>query len=208
MTEDEVKTCIEGCRKKDRHSQKRLYQEFHGFAMSICLRYAANAYEAGEILNDGFFKIFTRIHKFDDSRPFQPWLGRIMCNTAIDYYRANFRKQQTVQIEKAAPAAIAVAAEQKLEYVELLAMVQRLPLTYRAVFNLYVMDGFSHEEIGAMLNISAGTSRSNLFKARQQLRAMLREAGGPGGQNTSDTPVVVMKPSPAHPVLHPNYRKS
>ncbi len=208
MTEDEVKTCIEGCKKKDRQSQQRLYQEFHAFAMSICLRYAANAYEAADMLNDGFFKIFTRIHTFDNSRAFQPWLGRVICNTAIDFYRANFKKQQTVQIEKAAPAAIAVAAEHKPEYADLLAMVQRLPLTYRTVFNLYAMDGFSHEEIGAMLNITAGTSRSNLFKARQLLREMLRKAGDPGGQHTSDTPVVMMKSPAADPALHPNYRKS
>ncbi len=208
MTEDEIRICIEGCKKRDRHSQKRLYQEFHAFAISICIRYAGNAYEAGEILNDGFFKVFTQIQKFDNSRPFQPWLSKIMCNTAIDYYRANFKRQKTVEIEKAAPATVEVDAEQKLNYTDLLAMVQRLPVTYRAVFNLYVMDGFSHEEIGVILNSTAGTSRSNLFKARQLLREMLREAGGQGGQNTSPAPIVLMNPTPVNPAFHPNYRKS
>lgn len=209
MTEEEENILIQGCKKRDRQSQKSLYQAFYGYAMSICLRYGGNAYEASEILNDGFFKVFTQIHKYDSSRAFKPWLGRIICNTSIDYYRSNFKKQQTTDIEKAAPASIGIAVEQKMNYEDLLALVQKLPATYRTVFNLYAIDGFSHEEIGKLLNITAGTSRSNLFKARQHLQQMLKEKGISGNDRTStDTPIVPINQPLINPVFHPNYKKS
>ncbi|MCO4293360.1 sigma-70 family RNA polymerase sigma factor [Solitalea sp. MAHUQ-68] len=157
----------------DRQSQKMLYQAFYGFAMSICLRYAASRYEAAEVVNEGFFKVFTNIEKFDSTRPFKSWLSSIMHNASIDFYRANIKRTLSDDLESVPEIEISASVEQKLAYDDLLEMVQQLPPAYRAVFNLYAIDGYSHDEIGKMLHISSGTSKSNLFKARMKLQKML-----------------------------------
>jgi RNA polymerase sigma-70 factor (ECF subfamily) len=141
--------------------------------MKICLRFADNQYEASEILNEGFFKAFTNIEKYDKSRPFTTWFGKILYNTSIDYYRTNLRWSQFVDLEKSDTKMNDFNVEQKLDYEDLIAIIQRLPPAYRVVFNLYVVDGYSHEEIAEMTGITASTSRSNLHKARLKLQKML-----------------------------------
>lgn len=175
MVEKELQHLIEGCKKQDRQSQKLLYQTLYGFGMSICLRYAHNENEASEVLNDGFFKAFINIEQYDEERPFKPWLGKIMYHAAIDYYRAGLKWANREDLEQLNPAVNEVSVEQKLGYDDLLGLVQRLPPAYRMVFNLYVIDGYSHEEIGEMIGIGAGTSRSNLYKARLKLQDMLSQ---------------------------------
>lgn len=176
MGEEELYQLIGGCIRQERSSQKMLYKAFYGFSMSICLRYANNRDEAAEVMNQGFFKVFTRIETYDTSRPFKAWLGRIMTNVSIDYYRANLKTAYTDDLEKAEGISDGDFADKKLNYDDLLAMVQRLPNAYRTVFNLFAIDGYSHEEIGEMLEISPGTSKSNLHKARQKLKQMIFEA--------------------------------
>lgn len=173
MVEKELQRIIDGCIADDRKSQELLYKELYGFAMKICLRYADNRYEASEIVNEGFFKAFTNMEKYDSSRPFLSWLSKIMYNASIDHYRTNLKWSQFVELEKSAQKTNESAAEHKLDYEDLLSMIQRLPTAYRVVFNLYAVDGYSHEEIAEMTGISASTSRSNLYKARQKLQQML-----------------------------------
>ncbi|WP_423129556.1 RNA polymerase sigma factor [Gaoshiqia sp. Z1-71] len=173
MAEKDLQKLIDGCRKHDRQSQKLLYQRLYGFAMKICLRFAENRDEASEILNEGFFKVFTNIEKYDDQWPFKAWLGKIIYHASIDYYRANLKWSQMGRLEKTDDVLHQATIEHKLEYDDLLAIVQRLPPAYRIVFNLYAVDGYSHDEIAQMVGISAGTSRSNLHKARQKLQQML-----------------------------------
>lgn len=192
MSEQELQNIIQGCVNNDRASQKMLYKTLYGFAMGICLRYAANRYEAAEILNTGFFKALTNIKKYDESRPFKAWLGRIITNTAIDYYRTNLKVAYTEDIETAGDIGVDEAVSTKLNYEDLLALVQNLPQAYRTVFNLYAIDGYSHDEIAAMLGINAGTSKSNLHKARQKLQQMIK------GKQSGDTgrpgePVLIHK---------------
>ncbi|MOA02868.1 ECF RNA polymerase sigma factor SigW [compost metagenome] len=175
MTEEQLQLLIRGCINNDRQSQKMLYQAFYGFAMGICLRYANNRYEAAEIVNEGFFKIYTHMDKYDRDRPFKAWLSKIMHNVSIDYYRANIKTTMTDELDEADTKEIKAEIEDKLAYEDLLAIIQRLPTAYRTVFNLYAIDGYSHDEIGQMLHISSGTSKSNLFKARQKLQQMLTE---------------------------------
>jgi RNA polymerase sigma factor (sigma-70 family) len=124
-------------------------------------------------LNEGFFKAFTNIEKYDQSRPFLSWLSKIMFNASIDYYRTNLKWTQFVGLEKTEQKTNESAVEHKLDYEDLLSMIQRLTPAYRIVFNLYAVDGYSHEEIAEMTGISASTSRSNLYKARQKLQQML-----------------------------------
>jgi len=154
-------------------SQKKLYYNFYGFAMGICLRYARNRDEAVEILNDGFYKVLTRLDKYDPSKPFLPWLSRIMTNTAIDHYRAELKHPITSDLAELEIKVEENDIQSKLNYEDLLKLVQALPPGYRTVFNLFAIDGFTHEEIAKQLRISVGTSKSNLFKARQKLMSML-----------------------------------
>jgi RNA polymerase sigma factor (sigma-70 family) len=144
--------------------------------MGICLRYAGNRDEAAEVMNQGFFKVFTHIESYDISRPFKAWLGKIMMNVSIDFYRANLKMAYTDDLDQAEHVTDGELVDRNLHYNDLLAMVQRLPQAYRTVFNLFAIDGYSHEEIGTMLNINAGTSKSNLHKARQKLKQMILDA--------------------------------
>jgi RNA polymerase sigma factor (sigma-70 family) len=176
MGEAELQRLISGCLQQNRQDQKALYQAFYGLAMSICLRYAGNRYEAAEIMNQGFFKVFTNLDKYDTQRPLAAWIGRIMMNTSVDYYRRNLKANQTDSLELADEVAHDDLPDQKLKYNDLIAMIQRLPQAYRTVFNLFAIEGYTHEEIAGMLNISTGTSKSNLFKAREKLKSMIMNA--------------------------------
>ena len=176
MGEEELHQLIGGCIRKDRGSQKMLYKAFYGFSMGICLRYANNREEAAEVMNQGFFKVFTRIDTYDITRPFKAWLGKIVTNVSIDYYRANLKMAYAEDLDKAENITDGELPDRKLNYEDLLAMIQRLPNAYRTVFNLYAIEGYTHEEIGEMLDISSGTSKSNLHKARQKLKQMILEA--------------------------------
>ncbi len=186
MGEEELHQLIGGCIKQERSSQKMLYKAFYGFSMGICLRYANNREEAAEVMNQGFFKVFTRIETYDTSRPFKAWLGKIMMNVSIDYYRSNLKMAYTEDLDKAEYVTDGELADRKLNYDDLLAMIQKLPNAYRTVFNLFAIEGYSHEEIGEMLNISSGTSKSNLHKARQKLKQMISEADKLGNNNNNN----------------------
>jgi len=181
MSEEELQQLIEGCRNQDRKCQKMLYKALYGFAMGICLRYAGNRYEASEILNTGFFKVMTNMEKYDPAKPFKAWLGRIMMNTSIDYYRSNLKVAYTEELDQADHVGVSESVTSKLGYDELLKLVQKLPEAYRTVFNLFAIDGYTHEEIGEMLGINPGTSKSNLHKARQKLQKMLQSASSGSG---------------------------
>ena len=165
---------IQGCIRNERDSQKALYKHFYSFAMGICLRYANDRLDAAGILNDGFFKAFKNITKYEPTKAFLPWIGRIITNTAIDYYRANLKFADHVDILDHENIAQVSSVYDKLAYHDLLALVQKLSTGYRTVFNLFAIDGYTHEEIAEMLGISVGTSKSNLFKARQKLQEMLK----------------------------------
>lgn len=173
MAEKELQHLIDGCVRQERQSQEMLYQQLYGFAMKICLRCADNRGQAAEIVNEGFFKAFTNIGKYDSRWPFKAWLKKIMYHTSIDYYRSNLKWANMEELERSDYLVHDDSVERKLGYDDLLTMVQRLPPACRIVFNLYAIDGYSHEEIAQMTGISAGTSRSNLHKARQKLQQML-----------------------------------
>ncbi len=165
----------------ERRSQQQLYTRYYSYALSICLRYARHREEALEVVNDGFMKLFRDIRRFDPTRyelqsSFQGWLKSIMIHTAIDYYRAHVKHQQQLALEEAAftyPDAAPTPLD-ALAYEDLTALIQRLSPAYRTVFNLYVLDGFTHEEIARQLGISVGASKSNLSKARGHLREFLQ----------------------------------
>lgn len=176
MGEEELHQLIRGCIRHERGCQKMLYKAFYGFSMGICLRYTGNREEAAEVMNQGFYKIFTHLETYDISRPFKAWLGKIMMNVSIDYYRANLKMAYTEDLDKAEHISDGDLADKKLNYDDLLQMVQKLPHAYRTVFNLFAIEGYSHDEIAKMLDITSGTSKSNLHKARQKLKQMIFKA--------------------------------
>ncbi len=165
---------LKGCQKNDRKCQKNLYQHFYGYAMSICLRYAEDRDEAVEILNETFMKIFKNLKKFDLSKPFKPWLRKILINTCINNYRKK-KIKFTEDIETANQYAGSEEILSGISYQEILEMIRKLSPAYRAVFNLHVIEGYKHEEIAEMLNISVGASKSNLSKAKKNLQEILKE---------------------------------
>lgn len=168
---------LAGCLRNQRQSQELLYRQFYGYAMSVCLRYAPTRESALEVLNDGFLKVFTRLDQYDATQPFKAWLRRIMINSAVDHYRQEVRHYNQDSLEQAEQlsAPDTVDAYSQLAHEDLLMLIQRLSPAYRLVFNLYVMDGFTHEEIAGQLGISTGASKSNLARARENLRQLLKQ---------------------------------
>jgi len=198
MGEEDLHQLIRGCIKQDRKCQKMLYKAFYGFAMGICLRYTNDRDEAAAVMNQGFFKVFTHLESFDPSRPFKAWLGKIMMNVSIDFYRANLKMAYTDDLETAENLSDGELTDANLNYNDLLAMVQKLPPAYRTVFNLFAIEGYSHEEIGEMLHIDTGTSKSNLHKARKKLKQMILKADAPSSainnyhSGSNQTPIVAI----------------
>ncbi|GAB3641788.1 RNA polymerase sigma factor [Spirosoma arcticum] len=167
---------LAGCLRNHRQSQELLYRQFYGYAMSVCLRYAPTREGALEVLNDGFLKVFTRLEQYDPEQPFKGWFRRILINAALDHYRQEVRHHHFDDVEQAGQTIMSESADahSQLAHEELLGLIQRLSPAYRLVFNLYVMDGFTHDEIAAQLGISVGASKSNLARARENLRTYLK----------------------------------
>ena len=148
--------------------------------MSICDRYTSRGEDASEILNDGFLKIFKEIHHFkpayaDVVNSFKGWLRKIMVYTAIDHFRKNNKHKNVIELDTAVvhlPVEMETAFD-KISYDEIIRFIQDLSPAYRTVLNLFIVEGFSHEEIASKLDIAIGTSKSNLAKARKQLQKIL-----------------------------------
>jgi RNA polymerase sigma factor (sigma-70 family) len=177
----ELLDIITGCRHAKKESQKELYALYYGFAMGICMRYCNRNTDVVEIVNDGYLKVFKTINDFSAryenvEASFMGWLKKIMIYTAIDHYRKNVKHNQQQELEEAQFAIIdyGETSIDMLSYKEILILVQQLSPTYRTVFNLFVLDGYKHEEIAKQLNISVGTSKSNLAKAKLNIQKMLK----------------------------------
>lgn len=177
---EELQIHIQGCALNNRESQKKIYSSFYGYAMSICHRYTSQEEDAIEILNDGFLKVFIEIYRFkpayaDTVSSFKGWLRKIMIYTAIDHFRKNHKHQVIGELNENylhIPSAHEDAID-KISHEEIVSAIRYLTPGYRTVLNLFIIEGFSHEEIAKELGISTGTSKSNLAKARKQLQKIL-----------------------------------
>ena len=180
LSAEELSMHIERCALNNRESQKKIYSSFYGYAMAVCDRYTNNQNDAVEILNDGFLKIFKEIYRYkpaytDVVSSFKGWLRKIMVYTAIDHFRKNHKHQFTADLDNGI-VQVASAGEDALDrisYEEIIRSIQDLTPGYRTVLNLFIIEGFTHEEISEQLGISIGTSKSNLAKARRQLQKIL-----------------------------------
>ena len=173
MTKQELATLIKGVQKKDRLSQKRLYLQFCDYSMTVCARYARSDQEAEEIVNEVFFKVITKIDTYSPQHSFITWLHTITVRTAIDYLRANKQAPTTDNVVILENVIVSEDILDHLSTEEILQLVRKLPPAYRATFNLYVVEGYSHSEIAEALGVTEGTSRSNLMAARQKLQAFI-----------------------------------
>jgi len=151
--------------------------------MAISMRYCNSKDDAMEVVNDGFLKIYRELHNFKPAHSsfeasLKGWMKTIFVHTAIDHYRKNKKNYLVGEMEDAhfEMADAQETAIDKMSYAEIIEMVQRLSPVYKTVFNLFVIDGFKHEEIAKQLNITVGTSKSNLAKARANIQKMLSES--------------------------------
>lgn len=180
LSAEELSLHIERCALNNRESQKKIYTSFYGYAMAVCDRYTNNQDDAIEILNDGFLKVFKEIYRYkpaytDVISSFKGWLRKIMVYTAIDHFRKNHKHQFTTDLDNGViqVASHAEDALDRISYEEIIRSIQDLTPGYRTVFNLFIIEGFTHEEISEKIGISIGTSKSNLAKARRQLQKIL-----------------------------------
>jgi RNA polymerase sigma factor (sigma-70 family) len=165
-----IRRCSEG----EVRAQELLYRRYFSFAMSVAIRYTCDEGEAMEIVNDSYMKVLDKISGFDTARPFRSWYGRILINSAIDNYRRrDTRHSSHIQISE-----IEATEEQEPEIDaelfagDILYLFMQLPENYRVTFNLFEIEGYTHNEIGQMLGITTSSSRSNLARAKKALREL------------------------------------
>ncbi|MGB1231262.1 MAG: RNA polymerase sigma factor [Winogradskyella sp.] len=165
---------IKNCVKKDAKAQSQLYKQYASKLFSLCLKYSKNYAEAEDNLHDTFITIFNKIDQYNNKGAFEGWLKRIAINTSLQRYRENVGVYDIIneaQIED-----VSVSIDDKNVNIDfLLKIIQELPNKYRLVFNLYVLDGYSHVEISELINISTGTSKSNLARARLILKNKIED---------------------------------
>ena len=172
LTENDL---IQNCIKGDRKSQQELYNRYAGKMLSVCRRYARHEMEAEDIFHDAYIKVFKNIGQFQSNGSFEGWIRRIMVNTALKYISKKSFQNENIGIQDYKEDSIGPSAYSKLQEEELMNLINTLPIGYKTVFCMYVIDGYSHKEIGEKLNIGESTSRSQLVKARRLLQEKVIE---------------------------------
>lgn len=172
MTEDEL---IRGCLKDNASCQKELFNRFAGRMLGVCHRYARNSADAEDILQDAFIKVFGKMNQFKFEGSFEGWIRRIVVNTALKKYSLRRYEKEVVgyEIKERDESSMEPSAYGHLSEKDLLTLINTLPDGYRLIFNLYVIEGYQHDEIAEMLGIQSGTSRSQLVKARNMLQKQI-----------------------------------
>jgi len=178
-TEQEI---IKGCRDGNRAVQEVLYRDYYSPFMKVCVRYTKNLEDAEQVLNDGFLKIFTKIASFDGAGSFAGWMRRVMVNTCLDFLRSHELKtgmQMHINTDKIEDSLLASTTAnsglEKIEFKELVSLIQGLPAMTRTVFNLFVFEGMTHKQIAGALPISEGTSQWHVHQARHLLQKKIKK---------------------------------
>jgi RNA polymerase sigma-70 factor (ECF subfamily) len=170
IAEDEL---IQQCKTGSLKYQELLYKQFYSYAMGVSLRYSLNRDDGMEVVNDAFIKVFNAIKNFNSDKPFKAWLRTILVNTAIDRRRKDLKFQLNVELENVTLVTSANAIE-NLDVQDILKLMRELPPIQVTIFNLYEIDGYSHDEIGQLLAIPVSSSRVYLSRAKEKLRSALR----------------------------------
>lgn len=171
---DSIENIIQGCRKKNRKAQQLLYERFSPTMYAVCLRYSGSTEDAQDILHEGFLKVFDKIDQYKSKGSFEGWVRRIMVNTALEKFRNQYRVLSLQDRESEYDSPDPQDMTDSITAKELMVFIQELSPKYRVVFNLYAIEGYSHKEIGEMLDISEGTSKSNLSRARSILQEKVK----------------------------------
>jgi RNA polymerase sigma factor (sigma-70 family) len=167
---DHLNKVIRGCQEKNPGAQRELYDIFKSKMFGICLRYAGNYSDAEDILQEGFLKVFEKIHQFGYKGAFEGWIRKVIVNTALEKYRVHYRQPALSEITSGVETEQEFDIAAEIDMHELVKIIQDLSPKYRIVFNLYAIEGYSHKEISEMLKITEGTSKSNLSRARTILQ--------------------------------------
>ncbi len=165
---------IAGCLKGDRKAQKDLYLKFKSSMFGLCMRYARDRAEAEDLLQEGFLKVYSDLYQYKPTGPLGGWIRRVMINVALQHIRKKKHLFSDIPLENLAndfQTTEDIFGEFRAK--ALVGMIQQLPVGFKTVFNLYVIEGYSHAEISQKLNISVNTSKSQLSRAKAQLRKML-----------------------------------
>lgn len=193
INSDQLELLVNGCVRNNRKSQEAIYKMFYGKMMAVCKRYTRNEDQAKDILQDGFIKVFKNIEKFGFNGSFEGWVRRIIVNTAIDFTRKAkndyLLMNEDQSIEDFENDLLDEGEEEEydnpLKVADVIKGMEKLSTAYRTVFNLYVFENYSHQEIADALGISVGTSKSNLAKARGNLKKILiKELEERNGEST------------------------
>jgi RNA polymerase sigma-70 factor, ECF subfamily len=170
---------ISGCLEGKRKAFTRLFEVYAPVMMGVCMRYSKNRIDAEDVMQDGFIKVFSQIHKFRREGSFEGWIKRIMINAAIDNYQSNLKHAFHEDVSESTSSSMIadqdgtdddLPEELQIPHKKLMEMIQELPDGYRMVFNLYAIESYNHKEIATLLGISENTSKTQLFKARKTLR--------------------------------------
>lgn len=172
--EQDTDQLLQGCLSGDRRSQKQLYQQFYGFAMTIAMRYSRDEMDAADIMSHAFVKIFRSIKSFDSNKgSLHAWIKRILVNEGLDHIKSRNRFSENVEIETVAEPEIRNEVLEQMGADEIMKLVQKLPPATHAVFVLYAVEGYTHREIAEKLSISEGTSKWHLSEARKTLQKQI-----------------------------------
>jgi RNA polymerase sigma-70 factor (ECF subfamily) len=161
---------ISGCLKGKELHQEVLYKRYFSFAMSVCIRYTKDRNEAMEIVNDSYMKVLENLGDYDSSKSFKAWYSRILVNTSIDNYRRNLKHSSSVSIDNIDKEEQEPEIDIELSVNDILKIFSQIPEQYKVTFNLFEIEGYSHEEIGKLLGVTTSTSRSNLARAKKMVR--------------------------------------
>ncbi|HMN06456.1 MAG TPA: RNA polymerase sigma factor [Flavobacteriales bacterium] len=166
---------VRACRREERSAQEALYARFSRRMFAVCLRYARHQAEAEDLLQEGFIQVFDKLHAFRMEGSLEGWIRRIMVHTCINHLRKRSVRDEVLGTERMPERSVGPSAMDTLGQADLLALVQELPDGYRAVFNLYAIEGYDHAEIAELLGCGESTSRSQLAKARAALQRRLEQ---------------------------------
>jgi RNA polymerase sigma-70 factor (ECF subfamily) len=170
---------IKGCQNGNRQSQELLYKTTSGKMLGVCMRYAKDQFEAEDMLQTGYIKVFKKLSDYRNEGSFEGWMRRIMVNTSIEFYRKNLRNLSVVAIDETHEQQASVSFDMSsINVKDLMRLIQNLSNGYRLVFNMYAIEGYSHKEIAEKLGITEGASKSQLSRARAILKEQVLKLEG------------------------------
>lgn len=173
---ENIDQLIDGCRRDDRKAQELLYRSYYRALMNLCLRYTANEADALAVLNMGFLKVFKNIQRYNPGQgSLYTWIRTIVVNSCLDHIKSKQKHLATDELQNTLEVHIEPSVIAKMKAGDILDLVRKLPPATQAVFNLYVMEGYGHKEIGQALRISEGTSKWHLSEARRLLKQLMHQ---------------------------------